>query len=221
MILRTAIIAGLCLAAGAFGIGRTWLTSYTPLAETWFEKAIPLQIDGLAMVPGPDNPLQSYTMTQETYDMLKPLAIISRIYSQGDERFDAVLIAGDNADSFHDQRACFNAQGWQILDDQLVEIPTERYGKVKAIQLKLKGSNGEPATALYTIRGPSGGFFNDFQAMWLDYMKKELATGSIHQGQFVRTIDLTGKASEERLAEFTGRYLDAALGGIDEELKGA
>lgn len=215
MIRRAALVAALCVGAGVYGLARAQITSYTPPNEEWFEKAIPIEMDGFQMRPSPQNPLQSYKMTQETYDQLKPLGIVSRIYDGGPRSYDAVLIAGDNSDSFHDQRACFAAQGWTVIEDDLITVPTEKFGEVKAIRLKLKGQNEEPALAIYTIRGPSGAFFNDFNSMWLDYMKMELTTGSIHQGQFIRTIDLTGKASAEELTAFTAQFIDASLSGID------
>ena len=214
MIARALIVAALAAAIGLAGVFRPALTGYKQPDEAWLERVTPGKVMNCTYVPSPENPKQSYKMNKETYEMLKPYGIVARIFEQGDRRFDTVVIAGDNADSFHDQRACFQSQGWQVMGDKEVEIALPNGRKVPMVQLDLESQNMGKTTALYAFRGPSGEIHSKFNAMWADYFKAELLTGKIHGGEFFRFIDLSGSKDKGPLYKFAGEFLSLAMEGL-------
>ncbi|MCG9894103.1 MAG: hypothetical protein MH204_01340 [Fimbriimonadaceae bacterium] len=207
-----AVGAVLCLAAAGLTFLRPGLSGERP-DEAWMEKVTPETVAGMTFRRSPDNPAQSYRMSQATYDQLKPFGIVSRVFEGKGRSYDAVVIAGDNADSFHDQRWCFESQGWEIKSDKVVEIRGEG-GTYPMRQLDLMGPSG-PALALFCFRGPSGQIFDTFNPMWQDFFMKELTTGRVQGGEFFRFIDLGGSDDPEGLHAFAAAFLDEALPKID------
>lgn len=210
MIVRAGIVAALLVATGSMTFLRSGLVGYVQPDEKWLETMAPDKVQGIDFLPSSENPEQSYKMDPATYEALKPFGIVSRIYDSMGQRFDAVLIAGDNADSFHDQRACFTSQGWNILSDKEVTINVPGRGPQQAVELQLQGPQGR-ANALYTFRGPSGRLFSKFNDMWKDYFVSELTSGRIYGGEFFRFIDLNGSDDTTKLYAFAGDYLAQSL----------
>jgi hypothetical protein len=216
MIKRILIAIGLFAACGSLAFFRPAL--YRQPDEAWLESVTPEEVDGMEYFSSKENPEQSYKMSAETYTMLNPSGICSRIFDSGKGRYDAVVIAGDNADSFHDQRNCFSAQGWEIVADDQTTLEVPGAGTVPAVQLELNGPNGR-AWAIYCFRGPSGKVTSQFGTLWRDFFFGELKTGKVQQGQFFRFIALDGDESPDKLKEFAGKFMAQALPRIDEGLK--
>lgn len=219
MILRALIVAVLAAAIGLVGLFRPALTGYKQPDEVWLEQMTPDKVMSCSFIPSPDNPRQSYKMNKATYEQLKPYGIVARIFEQDGHRFDTVVIAGDNADSFHDQRACFQSQGWQVKGDKEVEISLPDGRKVPMVQLDLESEDQGRTTALYAFRGPSGEIHSKFGAMWSDYFQAELMTGKIHGGEFFRFIDLSGSEDKKPLYSFAGEFLAQAMEKLKEGKK--
>lgn len=216
MIRNILIVALVFVACGSLAFFRPNL--YHQPNEAWLESVTPEEVYGMHFFSSKENPKQSYKMTEETYRMLNPSGICSRIFTGERGRYDAVVIAGDNADSFHDQRNCFSAQGWEILSDRQTEIDVPGYGSLPAVQLELNGPTG-PAWAVYCFRGPSGKVTSQFGELWRDFFFGELKTGRVQQGQFFRFIALEGDESPDRLKKFAGEFMGQALPRIDKGLK--
>jgi hypothetical protein len=219
VIARALIVAGLAGTIGLVGVFRPNLTGYTKPDEAWLEKMTPEVVMGKRFIPSQENPNQSYKMTEATYEQLKPYGIVSRIFEGNGKRFDAVVIAGDNADSFHDQRACFQSQGWNLLTDQEVEVGLPDGRTVQMVQLEIESQISGKATALYAFRGPSGTIYSKFGGMWRDYFLAELSTGKIHGGEFFRFIDLTGSQDKAPLYKFAGEFMAQAMDRLTEGKK--
>lgn len=215
MIGRALAVAGVCACFGAFGLLRPALTGYERPNEAWLETVTPSQVEGVHFIPSIDNPKQSYKMDEGTYKSLKPYGIVSRIFEVQGRRIDAVVIAGDNADSFHDQRACFASQGWTINNEREVIIDVPGRGKVPMVEIDVSHESQGRSTALFAFRGPSGRVFSRFDDMWRDYFWAELSSGRIHGGQFFRFIDLDGSADVEPLHRFAGAYMGQAMDMFD------
>ncbi len=215
MIGRLAIVAALAGGLGIFSSLRSGLTGYEAPSEKWLEQQVPKELDGFEMIPSRENPEQTYKMNEETYEALKPFGIVSRHYEKGDSKFDAVVIAGDNADCFHDQRACFTSQGWKLNEDRSIMLETKTLGKTPAVLLDLE-KEGFRTLSLFTFRGPSGQTYSSFQPLWGDFMKAELSTGKIQQGQFFRVIALSPATSEEELLSFASDLIDGTVGRLQE-----
>jgi hypothetical protein len=185
--------------------------------ERDLEAQMPKVIQGLHMIPSATNPEQSYRMPESTYDSLQPLGIVSRVFEGGKKRFDAVLIAGDNADAFHDQRACFTAQDWTVLEEKVVTVDLDR-GAAEAVQIEVE-REGQKALALFAFRGPSGKVGADFQAMWLDFLWSEVKTGRVQEGQFFRVIALHPHSTEDELRGFAAEFIDKTVQQIEADLE--
>lgn len=209
--MMTAKIVALIVLLAGFGVMtnfRTQVTGYTRPTEAWLEDVTPAELTGFNMVRSLDNPKQSYKMDPVTYEVLDPFGIVARIFVRGTERFEAVVIAGDNADSFHDQRGCFQGQGWTITRDRHVTIQTKSRGEVPMNLLTVSGPQGDRIAA-YCFQGPSRKLYSKFFDMWKDFMSAELKTGQIQKGVFFRFIALNQETSEEDLLQFAADYLDA------------
>ena len=214
MIKRCVILGSLALGCGFFTLNRSGLTGYQRPTEKWLETVTPTKVLGAEFDKSSNNPAQSYPMPKEVYESLKPFGIVSRVFTVDGQRFDSVVIAGDNADSFHDQRACFVSQGWSILSDKVIELDMGSQGKGNAVLLDLQGSNGR-TYAIYCFRGPSGTVYSEFGGMWRDYFFKELLTGQVHGGQFYRFIALDGESGLEGLKKFAGAYMEEGMQMFD------
>jgi len=217
MISRALTIAALACAMGLAGLFRPALTGYDQPDEKWLETVTPQEVRGVCFVPSSENPNQTYKMNQETYDMLKPYGIVARVFEYEGHKIDTVVIAGDNADSFHDQRACFESQGWQVVGDQQMELTLPDGRKVPMVQLDLASKEQGRTTALYAFRGPSGKVFSQFGGMWRDYFVAELTSGRIHGGEFFRFIDLSGSENKEPLYRFAGEFMQQAMEKLSRE----
>lgn len=211
---QLAVIAGLSLLCGAMGLARGEVTGYKRLDESWVEQHTPDTVAGMSFVRSQANPEQSYRMSDETYKMLNPFGIVSRIYIGDTQRYDAVVIAGDNADCFHDQRACFNAQGWTVIKDGVVDLDVRGVGNVPVNLVEVQGPNG-PTYAIFAFRGPSGELTNSFDKLWNDFFSAELKTGRIQQGEFFRFIALDESADVEKLKDFAAEFMAEAVPLID------
>lgn len=215
MIGRLLIVAGIAGGLGIFSSMRSGLTGYEAPSEKWLEQQVPKELGSFDMVPSKENPEQTYKMNEETYEALKPFGIVSRHYVDGDKKFDAIVIAGDNADCFHDQRACFTSQGWTLNEDRSILLETKTLGKTPAVLLDLE-ENGFRTLSLFTFRGPSGQTYSSFQPLWGDFMKAELSTGKIQQGQFFRVIALSPGITEEELLQFSADLIDGTVERLQE-----
>ena len=108
----------------------------------------------------------SDNMTRTSPD---PVGIAGQVYSgPGGRSFDAVIVAGDRMESFHDQRWCFKAQGWDLGPEEDAKLKTKSWGEipVKVVQISKRGF--QSTYAVFTFRGPTK-FHSDIPNMSQDY----------------------------------------------------
>lgn len=201
-----AVLAGLLIAVGV-------ATNFTPRrvterrTETWMEQKLPRQFDDYVF-QGSTNPEQSYKMDPLTYSVLSPYGIVCRVFSNGNEQYDTVVIHSDNSDSFHDPRVCFQSQGSDLLDQRTRTIETKSRGKIPVMFIKTS-YNGSPRLAAYTYNGP-GGFTAESLKLIFDMFRGELTSGTVQAGTFYRFIALNPNTTEEDLTKYIGQFLDAS-----------
>lgn len=202
------VVAGsLLLAAGV-------LANIAPRAkapdrdEAWMAKRLPDTFDGYGYVRSLDDPNNSYRMSQVTYDTLKPFGIVSRVYDNGGRRFDTVVIASTNSDSFHDPAVCFQSQGSVLEDQRQGTIDTKTRGAVPATFLSTNLS-GQKRLAAFLYKGPKG-FTAAPMRLIYDMFLGELSTSKVQEGVFYRFIALSSSATEDDLKKYVGQFLDAS-----------
>lgn len=209
---RTSVAIALVamLAAGVWANFFAVLSGYERPTENELETWVPRQVGDYKMIAGDEDPNQSYKMDELTYEILNPFGIVARVLDNGQQRFDVVIIAGDNADSFHDQRACFRGQGWEIKDAKDVMIETEERGEIPFVLIDIKRQDGMESKAAYAFQGPSKEIYADDFRMWQDFMISELTSGVPKPGYFYRFIPMSQDVTEEELREFIALYMDEA-----------
>lgn len=208
------IVAALGLVAGAAILLRG--TSYATPTESWLEQQTPDQVLGMGFVRSDDNPEQTYKMDETVYEQLKPFGIVTRIFVGEGKRMEAVVIAGDNADSFHDQRACFTSQGWVVEEEEPIKLNVA--GETGTAYFISISKDGMTHPAIFCFRGPSGEITHNFDAMWGDFFRRELTTGKPQRGEFYRFIDLSPGADRSDIIEFSEAFLAQAVESMDADL---
>ncbi len=203
------VAIALFLAVGALANFRSTLTGYTRPTEDQVEQMMPKdEILGYRFVKSDSDPNQTYKMDEVTYEMLKPFGIVSRVYENNEgQRIDAVLIASDDSDSFHDQQWCFQGQGWEMKHIELRMIETKSFGKIPVKYIEMDHKERGPAISLFTFKGPDKKFYDSFDAMWWDFITREFKSGQPQAGSFYRFISIYD-VSKEDLDAFAAAYID-------------
>lgn len=205
---RTYIFAAVLIAAGAFNFATYSRAERPDKDETWMEARAPEKIGSMTFARDPANPQQSYKMNKQTYDMLAPFGIVSRVYSDNNTGFDVVLIASESRASFHDPRICFSGQGWTLVEQKTVEVNTRTRGVVPVTITKMDGpKRGQLAAFFY--RGPSG-FHATTIKVKLDMFYQRLMNRPDVEGVFYRFIPSKEECTEEELKSFIVEYLESS-----------
>lgn len=208
ILLRTYVLAGVLAAAGAY-FAFSARPAQATKTEDDLEKLAPYSMPAYRYVPSPDDPDQSYKMSQSTYDVLVPYGIVARRFEGTNKAFDVVLIASNKKESFHDPRVCFSAQGWNIIQEDRIQIPTKTRGTISASLAQLQHAEMGKGFAVYFYRGPKN-FSPTTMGIKLDIFWEQLFGQGNTDGVFYRFIPLYRDASKEDLVTFIGEYMDAA-----------
>lgn len=179
-----------------------------PVDEKWLEKTYPMSVGNFRMVPGQDNPMQSYRMDENTYRELDPFGIVSRILSDGHHSYDVVVISSNERDSFHNPLACFTTQEWKIQETHEIKIPTKSRGMVAAT-LAHAEKGGMMHIAVYTYEGPSA-MHPVVPELHNDLLLSELKTARPQFGTFFRFVSQDANVPDDEVIKFAADYLDAS-----------
>jgi hypothetical protein len=203
------VLLALLLGFGAFN-NLNALTQGKRPPESWLHEMVPTQVGDWLFVP--ENPGSKVTRRQDekTYEELDPIGIAEQNYIRGNLGFNVVVIAGNQMESFHDQRWCFVAQGWAITEDREVKVKTQSRGEVPAFYVRIK-REGMPADvpAMFIFHGPTAHHATTTSAS-RDFFWHELTKGTKHIGYSYRFIAQWPGATEDDVKEFAAAYLDAA-----------
>jgi hypothetical protein len=206
---RCLVVAGLGVAVGLLGLLRSTLQPHG-LSEELLEQSLPYEIDGMPMTADPEHPQQSYKMDEAVYRQLQPTGIVARIYEDATRSFDAVVIEGTVADSFHDQRACFTAQDWSITSEETIQLEIPGQEDASAMIIEVAGPI-QNSIAIYAFSGPSGHVTSSFNSMWRDFIWSEVTTGKVLPGRFYRFIALHSGATKTEIRVFAEEFLVACM----------
>lgn len=179
--------------------------------ETWLHSQVPDQVGAFALQPDGPNSKVSYKMGEVVYKELDPVGIAAQKYAgPGGQSFDAVIVSGDRMESFHDQRWCFKAQGWDIKSEEDAMLQTQSHGAVPAKLVQITRTGVLPAYAVFTFRGPSK-FHSDISSLSRDYFFYELFRQKKYVGTEYRVIPLFAGSTKEDVLKFTADYVDATF----------
>lgn len=178
--------------------------------EAWMEANTPKEVGNYHFLPSADNPAVSYKMDEGTYKELAPWGIVARRFADGDKIFDAVLIASESKDSFHDPRVCFTAQQFTIDKETVDYVQTKTRGTIPVTLAEMTSKEGKSLTVFF-YRGP-GGFFPTTQKLKLNMFLHQCKTMESPQGVFYRFIPLYLGAQKEDLFKFIAEFMDTSAG---------
>jgi hypothetical protein len=213
--LRSFVVAGIMVCVAA-------LVYFTPKpvpvagrTEEWMGKVAPMSVAEYkfipSMEPSAQNSLCSYKSPKMVYDTLVPtVGILARVYESRGEKFDVNLIASQDKASFHDPRVCFTAQGYEIVNEQGIEIPTKERGKIPGTLAEMKGPDGRPAVAVYFYRGPQSKFYGSTTSLKFALLWEQVQGRSDFDAVFYRFIGMDGLPAD-RLIPFITLYMDEAF----------
>lgn len=179
--------------------------------ESWVHDRAPSQVKDFVLRPDMAGSKISYTMGDVVYKELDPVGMACQIYNgPGGKSFDAVIVAGDRMESYHDQRWCFKAQGWDIKSEEDATLKTESHGEIPVKLVQIAQGNGPSTYAIFTFRGPSK-FHSDIPGLSQDYFMHELLKQSKFIGTEYRIIPQYQHATKEEVKQFTADYIDATF----------
>lgn len=184
-----------------------------PAVEAKTEKQLielmPNKVGKFNFLVNPNEEGVSYRMDEETYKILKPFGIVARKYSDGNHQFDAVVIASDSKDSFHNPLVCFSAQQWTIESQTVKKIQTEHRGEIPITLLQMSNPAREKSISAYVYRGPFG-FEATSRALKLDMVKLAVTQQRASYGVFYRFMADDPNTSEQDLVKFISEFIDSA-----------
>ena len=207
---RAFIAAGLLLAVGA-SLAFAPKPSSVKRSEAWVASALPERVGDFAMMPpqDPKYPYCSYKMGQTTYDILRPWGIVPRVFSNGKNTYDVVVIGSNTKDSFHDPRVCFSAQGWNLSNERIETVSTKSYGAVPVTMVNMD-HDGQKTIAMYFYRLREGYVGSNTGVKKQMFLYKLAKLGKDDEGGFIRIIPNGSNPKPEELKTFAGAWIDAA-----------
>lgn len=184
------------------------------VTEAWMETKAPNTVDEMPFFRSSTNPEQSYKMDQQTYDLLQPFGIVSRVYSNVSKQFDVVLISSNRRESFHSPTVCLPSQGWKMGPVKDITINTKSHGVVPITiaEVDPPDNTGKQWIAYFYrtqnrfIANSNASILVVTLAMFEGPLKGDFDMNAV----FYRITTRYSGASEDDLKAFVADYLDAA-----------
>lgn len=194
------------LGAGLAAVARQPSPQRPP--ESWVEENMLESVGDFTLRPKEFGSKISYKMDELSYETLRPIGIACQIFEDSAGRqIDVVVIAGDSSESFHDQRICFAAQGWEIVNLDEIVMRSERLKDIPATRMTIKKPGMLPKESLYIFRSPSG--FVTYNRMKFDFLTSKVRNPlGYERGFSYRFIGLTDSITLDELKAFAIEYLE-------------
>ncbi len=161
-----------------------------------------------------EDPGQSYKMTAQSYEVLKPFGIVCRIFKDQGDTYEAVVIASNSKDSFHDPRVCFSAQGWTIEKFMPTDIPTKERGVIPATIIEVTSAETRKQLAAFIYKGPGNRFYAKTNDLKYAFLFEEIKGGTDLNGVFFRFMPkfenatLSAEEQKAKLVTFISEFMD-------------
>jgi hypothetical protein len=203
------VIACAALLPSALWGGFQMTQPKTTLTEQWLLDRVPTQIPGYRLIPSLENPRVTYRMSEETYAELEPVGITAQVFEDADGRqYEAVVIAGQDMNTFHDQRVCFTTQGWSLTKNTEGHLVANDFGDVPILDLTVSKGDRQEAPAFFMWRSPAR-FTNNRRTAKFDFLKSGLLSQETQVGFSYRFMAVTDGVDASQLKKFTDAYLSA------------
>lgn len=211
--IRSLAVGGL-LILGGLALQAMPKANLTAKDEKFMEDRAPMVVGKFRFEPTSDNPKQSYKVHESTYEILKPFGVVGRIYTDGQTAFDVMLISGNDKNSFHDNRVCFQAQDYTIVGQEIEPVETER-GTIPVTFLTLQHALRGKLSAAMFYKGPGDAWFSLPQPLTWAMFKEQLKLGKDLDSTFYRVIPVQGEPDRAALKAFIKEYVVAAKKSSD------
>lgn len=205
---RSLAVGGL-LIAGGLALQAMPKANLSAKDEKFMEERAPMVVGKFRFEPTADNPKQSYKVDESTYSILKPFGIVGRHYTDGQTTYDVMLISGNDKNSFHDNRVCFQAQAYTITGQEIETVDTSR-GQIPVTFLTLQHAERGKLTAAMFFKGPHDEWFALPQPLTWAMFKEQLKLGRNLDSTFYRIIPVVGDPDRATFKKFIGEYVTAA-----------
>lgn len=179
------------------------------ITEKELVELAPMEWDNFKMQKAPDDDRISYKMDETTYNVLKPHGIVARVVENATEKFDVVVIASNDTDSFHDPHVCFTAQGFEFAHESTEMVQTKTRGEVPITFTRVKNKD-QDLVAAYFYKDPTNKFHAGTTGLAIAMLKDQIVTLKRRDAVFYRVIALSPEMTKDQFLEFVGRYLDVA-----------
>lgn len=178
--------------------------------ESWIGQQLPTQVGNFKFISNqedPSNTLCTYKMDKMTYDTLHPWGIVARVFSNGPEAYDVVVIGSNDKESFHDPKVCFGAQAWTLGAERVEKIHTKTRGDVDVTVVDMTKGN-DKTIAVYFYKTQSG-FVSTNNGVKISMLKYKIThLGKNDEGAFIRVIPRQLNPNLENMKAFIGDWLD-------------
>ncbi|MBL8065749.1 MAG: hypothetical protein JNM34_07810 [Chthonomonadaceae bacterium] len=202
------VLAAILVGFGVLNNSAALRTSGRP-SESWVHEMSPSAFEGYTLKPDKPGSKTSYVMGEVVYKELDPVGITGQYFVDNrGQSWDAVIVVGDRMESFHDQRWCFKAQGWDIKSEENAKVKTKAHGDVPIKLVQIARGNSAPTYATFTFKGPTA-FHEDIPGLSQDFFMYELFKQKKYLGTEYRIIPQFMSATKEDVLKFTGQYIDA------------
>lgn len=150
----------------------------------------------------------TYKMDQVNYDILQPWGIVPRVFDNGPERYEVVVIASRKKESFHDPQVCLTAQGWTLSNQRVDSMETKTRGQVPITLFDME-RNGEKRTAMYFLKTTQGYYADMAKVKWDMFRFKITHFGKDDEGAFIRILPM-GELNVDKMKKFAAEWVDEA-----------
>jgi hypothetical protein len=177
--------------------------------EKFMEANAPKQVGQFTFVENPDKPGKSYDVDERTYELLKPFGVVGRIYANKDRSYDVLLISGNDKNCFHDNRVCFQGQGFTIVGQETQNIQTSR-GTIPVTMLTLEHRERGRMMAAMFYKGPGNKWFALPAPLTWAMFLEQVKLGSDLNSTFYRVIPLHQNPDKAEFVQFIKDYVAEA-----------
>lgn len=203
--LRAFVLGGVLLLAGA-GIQAMPKPKVEGKDEAFMMSLAPTAVGEFKFEPSELKPGCSYDVDQRTYDLLKPFGVVGRVYSDGKTAYDVMLISGNDKNSFHDNRVCFQGQGYSIVSQTNETLDTKR-GQIPITFLDLESKEFGKAKAAMFYKGPHGKWFPLPSSLTWAMFVEQLKLGNDLDSTFYRIMPRHANPNMDEFKQFIRDYL--------------
>jgi hypothetical protein len=206
--LRTFALGAFLLAAGV-GIQAMPKPSLHAKDEKFMSDMAPTQVGVFKFQASPEKPGKSYDVDERTYELLQPFGVIGRIYADRDKAYDVLLISGNDKNCFHDNRVCFQGQGFTIVGQETESIETSR-GTIPVTMLTVDHKEKGRMMAAMFYKGPQNKWFALPQPLTWAMFVEQVKLGSDLNSTFYRVIPMHPNPDKKEFVQFIKDYVAEA-----------